>query len=603
MAIDMAFRSLLPVVVFILIGICAGAVLLSDQAEGRTWYVDDDGGADSQRIQAVMSVSEDGDTIRVYEGVYYEHVVVNKRVSLVGNGSTNTTIRLFDEETNGVEITVNGVNISGFAIENGRFGIRSTDWACDHVLDSNCFYNNGIYLRLSRNNTISNNTGNVSSDGGYNNSIINNVGNISLGGDNNTISNNIGNVSLDWADNNTISNNTGNIRLDGSYNSITNNTGNWILLLSTSNNVLIGNKLQENGIYISGSYSVTHWNTHSIDTSNTVNKKPVYYYKNVTGITIPAGAGQVILANCDDITVENQNCSNTSIGIQISHSRNITISNNTCSFNAREGISIFYSENITLTNNTCLSNKQNGIYLRYLDNSSLFNNTCLFNQKSGVFSMCSHTTFAGNALSDNARYGILLQSSFSNVLTYNEVSGNNRGIGLFFHSSVVDYEFRKNVVHHNNVSGNREYGIWGDEDLKRNIDVTKNWWGDGSGPYHPRKNPQGKGDNASDFLDFSPWLDEDGELVERESDSSNVAFCLCFSILCLTVISVVVAKLFPDKFFEPRASSGPPETGRSAPEPRQIGTCPHCGGEFDVTTAKRPVRFTCHFCRKAIEFK
>lgn len=34
----------------------------------------------------------EGDTIRVYEGTYYENVVVNKTVSLVGNGSEETTI-------------------------------------------------------------------------------------------------------------------------------------------------------------------------------------------------------------------------------------------------------------------------------------------------------------------------------------------------------------------------------------------------------------------------------------------------------------------------------------------------------------------------------
>ncbi|HEC86415.1 MAG TPA: DUF1565 domain-containing protein, partial [Thermoplasmatales archaeon] len=49
------------------------------------------------------------------------------------------------------------------------------------------------------------------------------------------------------------------------------------------------NTMMENGILLDGNL-LDHWNTHTIDTSNTVNGKPVYYWKNVTGGSVPTEA-------------------------------------------------------------------------------------------------------------------------------------------------------------------------------------------------------------------------------------------------------------------------------------------------------------------------
>lgn len=92
----MVLRYSLAAVVTLFIGLCVAFVLLSEPAEGKTWHVDNSGGADFERIQDAVNASEDGDTIRVFAGTYYENVVVNKTLSLVGNGSANTTIQLHD---------------------------------------------------------------------------------------------------------------------------------------------------------------------------------------------------------------------------------------------------------------------------------------------------------------------------------------------------------------------------------------------------------------------------------------------------------------------------------------------------------------------------
>ncbi len=66
-----------------------GIVLVKDgisYASGKTWYVDDDGGPgiDFTRIQDAVNAASNGDTIIVYNGTYFENVVVNKQLTLKG---------------------------------------------------------------------------------------------------------------------------------------------------------------------------------------------------------------------------------------------------------------------------------------------------------------------------------------------------------------------------------------------------------------------------------------------------------------------------------------------------------------------------------------
>ena len=38
------------------------------------------------------------------------------------------------------------------------------------------------------------------------------------------------------------------------------------------------------------------------------------------------------------------------------------------------------------------------------------------------------------------------------------------------------------------------------------VDAKDNWWGDLSGPYHPTLNPDGLGDEVSNYVSFMPWF-------------------------------------------------------------------------------------------------
>ncbi|MCK4613509.1 MAG: right-handed parallel beta-helix repeat-containing protein, partial [Thermoplasmata archaeon] len=322
-------HKILLALVFLLAGIMVLVLTAQQAGAAKTITVDDDGGAYYTKIQDAVNVSEDGDTIRVYEGTYYENIVVNKSVSLIGNSSANTTIDgRGDEDV--VQITADWVKMSGFMVTRSGSGWDDAGIKVesDHnnIFENTCSDNyNGIYLYRSDSNTLNNNTCSNNGDDGI--SLWDSVNNTL---NNNTCSNNYYGIHLWDSVNNTLNNNTcsdngyGISLSDSDGNTLNNNTCNSnnyysISLGDSAHNSLSNNKMIENGIFIRGN-SIKHWNTQIIDTTNTVNGKPLCYYKNATGFTVPSGAGQVILANCTEMVVENQNLSNGSIGIQLGFS-------------------------------------------------------------------------------------------------------------------------------------------------------------------------------------------------------------------------------------------------------------------------------------------
>jgi len=99
----------------------------------RTIIVPDD----YPTIQEAINAANSGDIVFVRAGTYYEHVVVNKSVSLIGESVHDTII-----DGNGlgsvITVTVDYVNISNFTIQ--KSGIT--------------YPNSGIYIRSTRNCTI-----------------------------------------------------------------------------------------------------------------------------------------------------------------------------------------------------------------------------------------------------------------------------------------------------------------------------------------------------------------------------------------------------------------------------------------------------------------
>jgi parallel beta-helix repeat protein len=257
------------------------------------------------------------------------------------------------------------------------------------------------------------------------------------------------------------------------------NSNNWygIFLSSSSNNTIANNTMVGDGIIIEG-YQLQHWNTHSIDTSNTVNGKPVYYWKNQVGGTVPLGAGQIILANCTNVVVENQNVNNGSAGISLGFSSGNTIANNTANSNNWYGIFLSSSSNNTIANNTASNNSYVGIYLRGGNRNTISESEATGNAFTGIdLQGSTHNNVTNNTANSNGYYGIVLwSSSNNNTIKTNTASDNERGITLGYSNdnvitnntlrdnSLYGLEMQQpsnnNTVSNNTIDNNKQYGIY-----------------------------------------------------------------------------------------------------------------------------------------------
>ena len=175
------------------------------------------------------------------------------------------------------------------------------------------------------------------------------------------------------------------------------------------------------------------------------------------------------------------------------------------------GISSESNHNL-IYKNKC-SNNWNGILLSYSSYSTIMNNIFENNNHGIYLKWSSHSTITNN-IYENSWYGIRVMDSSNNTITNNTIFNNNCGIYL---SSVSKF----NTAHYNNIFNNRKFGINATNNVGNMINATHNWWGDSSGPFHFLSNPDGKGDNVSNYVDFSHWLDEKSKTNEDDRDDDE----------------------------------------------------------------------------------
>jgi parallel beta-helix repeat protein len=481
-----------------------------------------------ETFDTIQYAIDDGDTVSghtifVSSGTYFENLIVDKSITLQGEDKNNTFI-IGDGAAKAADIVYissNSVSLSNFTISSftisGIFnyysaGVRVYNYngikKC--VIENNIISNNleGIILENSfeyesnniiKNNKIFNNraAGLYITDGNKNN-IIGNI-----------ISNNGHGIDVFRSDYNNITNNI-----------ICNNGGDFsspifgrsklggIELLISENNNISGNTMINDSISIWGwpSMGWEPWDSHIIE-GNTVNGKPLYYLTDVNGFTIPPGAGQVILVNCTDVLVENQNLSDGSVGLQLVFSSNCSILNNTIN-NNKFGIDIYRSSgnqiisnilnndeigiskssgknnNISfnsMVNNGMLiqenshniieGNTVNGKPLYYLTDVNgftippgagqvilvnctdvLVENQNLSDGSVGLQLLSSNNcTIRNNKINDNKCGGIITEGSINNTLKCNEINNNCFSI-------CMDHSHMNNITE-NNLSKNKQFGI------------------------------------------------------------------------------------------------------------------------------------------------
>jgi parallel beta-helix repeat protein len=193
------------------------------------------------------------------------------------------------------------------------------------------------------------------------------------------------------------------ISLSSSENSIL--SGNYlynnsigIKFLYSSNNVLNNNTLEANGnpLWFDGEW------VNSIDSSNTINGKPIHYFTNQKDLVINSSLypkiGYLAFINCTNIVVKNLDF--------------------TDSYN---GIVMVSTTNSTITQNR-ITNNERGIYLYGSYGNSI----------------------TGNYVANN-RNGIIVETTLANTIVANEIRNNNYGIII---------SGKNQVIYHNNFISN-----------------------------------------------------------------------------------------------------------------------------------------------------
>ncbi len=299
---------------------------------------------------------------------------------------------------------------SGSSFDNAGIKLENVDNG--KIINCNCSDNNwdGIYLDDSNNNTLSGITAS---------------------------NNNYFGISLRSSNNNMLSGNIAN-----------NNNYNGIYIMEGVNNTLSGNLMNFCGISLYG--SLVEMVSHSIDKTNLVNNKPIYYYANEIGLKSSnfTNAGQIILINCTNSIISELNISDGS-GIYLYYCVNNTLSGNTAN-NSEFGILLYSSDNNTLSGNTASNNGDVGIYLWNSDNNKLSGNTASNNGDYGIYLETSHNNaLSGSTVNSNYR-GIFLDYSNYNTLSGNTANNNNYGIYLWVSDNNM---ISGNIISNNNFRG------------------------------------------------------------------------------------------------------------------------------------------------------
>jgi len=204
-----------------------------------------------------------------------------------------------------------------------------------------------------------------------------------------------------------------------SGNIITSNT--WGLGLGVGSGSTARNNVMNDNTYGFRAFNVQAVNV-DVDTSNTVNGKPIYYWVNQHNKTVPADACYVALIGCTGITVKNLNLAGNLEGVFLGSTTNSTIASNRISDNMN-GITFDASSNNTVTENIITDNEV-GVSVRWSS---------------------SNNTIYGNDIISNNSTGIYIAESASNSIIGNNITNSDRGVyteycgvNIFHHNNFVD---------------------------------------------------------------------------------------------------------------------------------------------------------------------
>jgi len=451
-------KGLVVAVILLFIGMCVGpstGTIFKEPYEplssGNTLYVGGSGEGNYTSIQEAVDDAVDGDTVYVFDdsSPYVEHLLVNKSITLLGEDRNTTIIDGTDESEVVVQILAEGVSISEFTIRNygdeaievlsnytyisgniigpesrtfSGYGIRVYQ-ADDNIISDNYISNTftAIKILYSHDNNISSNIiysnwlGGIRLSSSTNNTISENT--ITTG----TLANALSYTGIDLVDSNenVVSSNT----IISEFGDFYDNSYSGLYLWDSRDNTVIDNMLVKCGYQWYGIYQ-------NLLEDNTVNDKPLLYLIGESDRVIDY-AGQIMLIQCDNITIENTEISNTQIAIELVETHNCIITGNTLTNNWR-GVRLEYSDTNIISENLFSDNRYS-VNLREGSSHIVVSNNTIQNSAIGISGSTGYNIIEENIIRNNGQ-GIQILGIFSprNSITSNIITNNWNGLALTY---------------------------------------------------------------------------------------------------------------------------------------------------------------------------
>jgi parallel beta-helix repeat protein len=241
-------------------------------------------------------------------------------------------------------------------------------------------------------------------------------------------------------------------------------TGNYlegITLDHSFNDTIRDNTFLAGGIIFAGEdQECSFWNSHTIE-NNVLLEKQIYYYKNShEPLRVPSDAGQVILANCSQVTMDNLTLEGGWTGVQIGFSSNNTLSNSSISV-AMTGqlelnaVDLISSEYNTLIGNR-ISSASQGLQLIDSIQNIIRKNTIEMNYDGMYFVNSNGNSILENIIRENS-YGIFMVNS-NDILVVGNNFISNYDTGLWLYSGHPVSVYHNNFI--DNGQGAYNYGTY-----------------------------------------------------------------------------------------------------------------------------------------------
>ena len=551
-------RTVLLLLVLSLGSVLLLFLLLPGFVQADSHYVDGDApsGGDGtssspfNTIQEAVNASMRGDTIHIWAGNYQESVVVDKPLNIIGNSSAEVSIDGGGENP-AMTIQAPWCNLSGCAFMSGgaqwteaglmvkanhtvvrncsgsgsAYGIRLTQASYCQLLDNKLFGNSeaGIYLSTAGNNLLENNLCSGKDGDGI----------VLSQSSHNTLESNLFQANGDDGIN---------CQANTRFNTYLNNSvlDNWKtgLEITTEENVLRGNIFSGNGQsyvlrgntfsrnaqnfgYEPGTIPNFNYQETVIDETNLVEGKPIYFITDREEFTIDESwnPGIIYLINCRKVTVRNVELSGNLHGISL-YDTHDSVFENISVTDCDYAIMLDGGSSGNKFRSCRLNESYVGFFNYYGKNNEIWDSQILDNTF-GLGLYHHETNVVNNSICGNSR-GITIQEGLVNRVEYNNITDNKVGIHFVRFSTPAQGD--SNIIRYNTIQGNHDFGVNGTENNKLTAVVASNYWGSPTGPYHPTENPEGTGDNVTNFLDFQPWLTEEKimPLDEEEETSTSL---------------------------------------------------------------------------------